>query len=513
MCLESRVHTKAENMEGKLGASIVTRRRLLQQAGCVIAATAISPVLSGATEQSVPTAGKSAAGGAAMDKLSTYMSEAYQQALPAEVAEKAKQHILDTFAAMISGAELSPGQVALKFARAQASGAVATVVASGVDCGPIDAAMVNGMLAHSDETDDSHALSHCHPGCGIVPAALAAGEQFRISGAHFLRAVTLGWDVGTRITMTLGGVPWEKQTHRSTHSIASTFGASAAAGCAARLSAQQMRWLLDYAAQQASGTLAWQRDSGHIEKSLVFAGFPARNGVCAALMIELGGTGVDDIFTGADNFLLAQGSLGGTEGLIDRLGERYEVTRTNIKKWTVGSPIQAVLDAVEILQKRRPFKASQVRTVAVRIATSAAKTVNNREIPDINVQHLVAVMLIDKTVSFRAAHDLARVNDPAVLRERAKIQVIPDEEMERNPSRREALVEITLNDGTRLSERVTSVRGTVENPMTREEVVAKAHDLVAPVLGQAASSRLIDKLLGVENLKDIRELRPLLQRR
>jgi 2-methylcitrate dehydratase PrpD len=507
------VHSKAENMEGKLGASIVTRRRLLQQAGCVIAVTAISPVLSGATEQSVATAGKSAAGSAAMDKLSTYMSEAHEQALPGEVAEKAKEHILDTFAAMISGAELPPGQVALKFARAQASGAVATVVASGVVCGPLEAAMVNGMLAHSDETDDSHALSHCHPGCGIVPAALAAGEQFGISGAHFLRAVTLGWDVGTRVTMTLGGVPWEKQTHRSTHSIASTFGASAAAGCAARLNAQQMRWLLDYAAQQASGTLAWQRDSGHIQKSLVFAGFPARNGVSAALMIQLGGTGVDDIFTGADNFLLAQGSMGGPEGLIDRLGERYEVTRTDVKKWTVGSPIQAALDAVEILQKRHPFEASQVRSVVVRLGTSAAKTVNNREIPDINVQHLVAVILIDKTVSFRAAHDLARINDPAVVRERAKIQLVPDEEMERNLPRREAQVEITLNDRTQLSERVTAVRGTSRNPMTREEVVAKARDLITPVLGAAACTGLIDKLLGVEDLKDIRELRPLLQRK
>ena len=227
----------------------------------------------------------------------------------------------------------------------------------------------------------------------------------------------------------------------------------------------------------------------------------------------MGGTGVDDIFTGADNFLLAQGSQGGPEGLIDKLGERYEVTRTDIKKWTVGSPIQAVLDAVEILQKRRPFAASQVRTVVVQLGTSAAKTVNNREIPDINVQHIVAIMLIDKTVSFRAAHDLARVNDPAVLRQRAKIQLVGDEEMERNLPRREALVEITLNDGTKLSERVTAVRGTARNPMTREEVVAKARDLITPVLGPATCTALIDRVLAIENLKDIRELRPLLQRK
>ena len=52
-------------------------------------------------------------------------------------------------------------------------------------------------------------------------------------------------------------------------------------------------------------SLAWQRDTEHIQKSLVFAGFPARNGVSAALLIQFGGTGVDDIFAGADNFLLA----------------------------------------------------------------------------------------------------------------------------------------------------------------------------------------------------------------
>ncbi len=506
---EDRTQSEVKNAAG------VTRRRLLQQAGCVIAAAAVSPVVAGAAAQTAPAAPVAAkpAAGTAIDRLSTYMSDAHGRALPDEVVEKAKQHILDTFAAMISGAELPPGQVALRFARSQAGAAVATVVASDLACGPLEAAMVNGMLGHSDETDDSHAPAHCHPGCGIVPAALAAGEQFGISGTHFLRAVTLGWDVGTRVTMNLGGVAWEKQTHRSTHSIANTFGASAAAGCAAGLNARQMRWLLDYAAQQASGTLAWQRDSDHIQKSLVFAGFPARNGVSAALIIQLGGTGVDDIFTGADNFLLAQDSKGGPDGLVNKLGERYEVTRTNIKKWTVGSPIQAVLDAVEILQQRHPFAAAQVRSVVVRLGTSAAKTVNNREIPEINVQHLVAIMLIDKTVSFRAAHDLARVNDPAVLRERAKIQLVPDEEMERNLPRRDALVEITLNDGAKLSERVTAVRGTAQNPMTHAEVVAKARDLITPVLGATTCAGLIERVLAIENLKDIRGLRPLLQRK
>ena len=120
-------------------------------------------------------------------------------------------------------------------------------------------------------------------------------------------------------------------------------------------------------------------------------------------------------------------------------------------------------------------------------------------------------MLIDKTVSFRAAHDKARMQDPAVLRERAKVQLVPDEELERLIPKRVAVVEVTLTDGTRLTERVEAVRGTPQNPMSREEVVAKARDLMTSALGAAHRTALIDKILGLADVKDIRELRPLLQ--
>jgi 2-methylcitrate dehydratase PrpD len=368
------------------------------------------------------------------------------------------------------------------------------------------------MLAHADETDDSHAFSHSHPGCSIVPAALASGEQFGINGARFLRAIALGYDIGTRVTITLGGLPFQIETHRSSHNIAANFGSVAAAGCSAGLNAQQMRWLLDYAAQQASGIAAWQRDTEHIEKSLVFAGMPARNGVTSALLIQLGANGVDDIFSGPDNFLMAFAPKADPAGLIEKLGERYEVTRTNIKKWTVGSPIQAPLDALEIMRKRQPFEADQVQKVIVRLATSEAKTVNNREMPNISLQHMIAVMLLDKTVSFRVTHDKSRMQDAAILRQRAKVQLVPDEELERGYPKREAIVEATLTDGTRLTERVSAVRGTTENPMTRDEVVAKCRDLMTPSLGSTTCARLIENVLELEKANDIRVLRPLLQR-
>ena len=99
-----------------------------------------------------------------------------------------------------------------------------------------------------------------------------------------------------------------------------------------------------------------------------------------------------------------------------------------------------------------------------------------------------------------------------MLRVRAKVNlVLDDDELQRALPRREAIVEITLNDGTKLSEHVHAVRGTPSNPMTRDEVVAKARDLMAPVLGAANAATLIDRMLGLEALKNIRDLRPLLQ--
>ncbi|PYS37961.1 MAG: MmgE/PrpD family protein [Acidobacteria bacterium] len=447
-----------------------------------------------------------------MSALSTYMSQAATRELPREVTEKTKHIILDTLAAMISGSELPPGKFAIQFARGYKGDKMATVAASNVLCGAMEAALANGMLAHSDETDDTHSFSQSHPGCSVVPAALAAGEQFGIEGIHLMRAVALGYDIGTRVTITLGRLPYMAETHRSTHAICGTFGSAAAAGCAANLNAQQMRWLLSYTAQQASGLASWQRDTDHIEKAFDFAGMPARNGVTAALLVRAGGTGVNDVFSGADNFFEAFLPKNDPSLISEKLGERYEVTRTSFKKWTTGSPIQAVLDALVNLQKRNAFTPDDVKQVLVRVATNEAAIVNNREIPDISLQHLVAVMLLDKTVSFKSAHDIARMKDPAVLRQRAKVQLIPDEELERRMPRREAIVEIVLANGTRLTEHVDAVRGTFDNPMPREEVVAKARDLITPVLGAPTCTKLIDAVLALENVKNIRELRPLLQR-
>jgi 2-methylcitrate dehydratase PrpD len=485
-------------------AGFLTRRDLLQRAAWGLPATAFlskleafAAVAAGAPDISP-----------VMLKLSTYMADARNTELPEKVVQDAKHHILDTIAAMVSGSELPPGHDAIQFARTYGGGQkVATVVASKILCGPIDAAFANGELAHADESDDDYTAGGAHPGCAVVPAALALGEQFQVSGTHFLRAVTLGYDIGMRAYKTLkGGVLTE------THNLVGTMGAAAAGGCVASLDVQQMRWLLDYATQQAgAGVGTWRDDSEHIEKAFVFGAMGARNGVTAALLVRSGWTGMKDVLSGPQNFIKSYAPKTDPAKLIEELGTRFEVSLTSIKDWTTGGPILSLLDAIVNLRKQHPFEASDVKHIVLRSATSQAERVNNREMPDINVQYLIAVMLIDKTLSFHAAHDKARMEDPAILRERAKIELVGEDELERLLPTRVGVVEVELADGTHLTERVEYAHGTPEHPMNREEVVAKARDLIAPVLGAATTTKLIDRVLNIESVKDIRELRPLLQ--
>ena len=443
-----------------------------------------------------------------MATLSTYMSEAAGRELPASVVRETKHHILDTIAAMVSGAALIPGQHALRFARAYGGSPVATVVASDLLIGPIEAAMVNGVLANADETDDNYSTGGAHPGCAIVPAALAIGEKNGIDGTRFIRAVAVGYDVGLRAFKLVA----QGNVLSETHNIVGTFGASAACGCAVALDTARMRTLLDYASQQAgAGIGAWRQDSEHVEKSFMFGGMGARNGVTAAMLVQAGWTGVNDVFSGSGNLFQSYAPKVDPGIFVHKLGEEYEVQKTIIKKWSTGGPIQSPLDAVQLIRERRPFEPDDVRQIDVRVATSTVDKIDDSVMPNLSMQQMLAILLLDGALSFKAAHDESRMRDPAVLRQKAKIKVIAEESLERLLPKRVAVVEVTLNDGSVMTERVDTVRGMPENPMSTEEVAEKARDLMAPVLGRGQCTRLIEAILALDQVRDVRDLRSLLQ--
>jgi 2-methylcitrate dehydratase PrpD len=451
-----------------------------------------------------------------MREVSAYIAGALKKPLPKAIAEKTKHHLLDTIAAMVSGLRLLPGEKAIGYVKKLGGKPEASVIGSRILATAEHAALANGMLGHADETDDSHAPSLCHPGCAIVPAALAMAERERRGGTELLRAVALGYDIGTRVNMALHGYEFRDAGH-STHSFGPTFGAAAAAGALAGVNADRARWLLSYAAQQCSGVSCWMRDEEHIEKSFDFGGMPARNGVVAAAMVASGCTGVEDVFSGERNFFVAYdethrvGKAPEPQRLADGLGSTFEIMNTNIKRWSVGSPIQAPLDSLLDLIRADGLKAADVEKVVVRVAKQGANTTDNRNMPDICMQHMCAVMLLDGIVTFESAHDEKRMRDPKVLAVRSRVELYGDEELTRALPSRQGIVELRLRNGREVRHHTKAVRGTAQNPMTRAEVDEKAWHLMAPILGKARARKLCDAVWGIEKMKDARTLRPLLR--
>jgi 2-methylcitrate dehydratase PrpD len=445
---------------------------------------------------------------AVIEQLSQYLEAPRGAPLPPEVMGKARHHILDTLAAMISGARLRPGRLAIRYGRSQRGKREATVIGGNFLLPASTAALVNGILAHADETDDTHWRSRTHPGCAIIPAALALGEKENQDGRTFIHAVVAGYDVGCRLTLALGV---QHTGWHSTHSIGGTFGAAAAASVLAGLNAQQIRWALSYAAQQASGVRSWVADADHVEKAFDFGGMPARNGVTAAVLVQCGFTGMADVFEGEKNFLGAYSPSPDAQKLVEGLGSRYEIVQTSIKRFPVGAPIQAAAEALDLLQKKHDLQPENVEKITVRLTRDGAETVNNRLMPDINLQYIMAVMILDGTLSFDAAHDYRRMKEKKIRQMMARVELVGDQVLQ-PAAPRPAVVEVTTRSGESIEERVTSSRGTPENPMSDQEVETKAVDLMAPVLGDDRSREVIDKIRALESLPTVREIAGLLSR-
>jgi 2-methylcitrate dehydratase PrpD len=443
--------------------------------------------------------------------LSDYISATADRALPPPVVAKTKHHILDTLAAILSGSRLRAGRLAAGYAARLAGAPEATVMGTPQVVPAETAALANAMAGHADETDDSHLGGRFHPGCGIVPAAFAVGEQQDCSGSDLIRAVALGYDVGARLNMALGYAIPNNVAGHSTHSLGTAFGAATAAAALLRFDPARVRHVLSYACQQASGLPFWHRDTEHVEKAFDFGGMGARNGVAGAMMVAAGFSAVEDAFAGRNNFFTGFGEKPDPAVLAYELGTRFEIMQASIKKWCVGSPIQAVLDAIEALIAEHHVRAGDARRILITMSDDRMHIVDNRSMPDVCVQHMAALLLADGALSFASTHDHARMQDEAVLAVRRRIELIPSKELSAAVPARQAIVEIECNDGRKLRHHAKAVRGTPDNPMTSKEIEDKALDLIAPITGQERAQKLVATVGQLDTLRSVRELRPLLQ--
>jgi 2-methylcitrate dehydratase PrpD len=410
---------------------------------------------------------------------------------------------------MVSGARLKPGELAIRYVRREGGVPEASVLATDLKTSAVNAALANGMFGHADETDDFEPVTKAHPGCSVVPAALAMAECEGSSGEELLRAVVLGYDLCCRFLMALGP-ELVRGGHRSAEGTSSTMGSAAAAASIAKLDQPGMRYVLSYAAQQVSGIWSWVRDAEHVEKAFDFAGMGARNGVTAATMVQVGFTGVWDVLEGEHNVLEALSPSPKPGEMVKALGSRFFVMETAIKPYSVGYPIQSALDAFFALHRQHGLSVENVEHITVRLPEDGARIVNNRSMPDVNCQHMISVALVDGTVTFASTHSYQRMSDPVVLAVKERVELVADPGLMDPEAPRSAKVEVVLKDGRTLNHFTPHAFGTQQNPMDTKSVNAKVRDLLAPVLGPARTEAVIQRVNGLENVDNVQELLPLL---
>jgi 2-methylcitrate dehydratase PrpD len=444
--------------------------------------------------------------------LARYIASAQITHVGAEVRELGRLHVLDTLASIVACRDLEPARVARQLSL-QLSGdarkSAATILGTYDRASIVDAVFASAMTGHGAEINDFNPSAFVQPGPAVVSTALALAETRHRSGDAVLRAVIAGYELAGRVPRALG-VENLRRAGIANHAIGALFGAAATAASLLELPRERVGDLLALCAQQAGGSWQWLLDVEHIEKSFVFAGMGARNGLHAALMVEAGFRGVRDCLDQYGGFMAAPIFAGGDADrsqLIEGLHDRSELHLTAFKRHPVGGPAQPAVEALlDLLPRieRRPVE-------RVRIAMPGrANVFRDAAMPALNLRYLAAIILLDGRLDFTSAQSLDRMRSDASVREAmAKIDVEHDPAQEAapgTPRTESARVVVTLQGGVELEKYVPFVRGFPSHPMSRADVEHKALELMTPRLGARRAGDVVEKVSALEELPAAAEL-------
>lgn len=444
--------------------------------------------------------------------ISSYIANIRTAPVNPEFLELGKRHILDTLAAAVSCKDLEPAMLGRKYALAKSADAKngATMLATKERVGLVDAAFGSAMIVHGSEINDFIPSAFVQPGPAVVGVAFALAENRGGSGHDVLRACVAGYELCGRLPKALG-VRTLYDSGLANHGIGPCFGAAATASSMLNLPAEKVALVMSYAAQQASGSWQWLLDNDHVEKTFVFAGVGARNGIEAALMVEAGYTGVTDCFDNPGGYMNHKAFSAGADHdpfyLIEDLDTRSELHHTAYKRYPVGGPTQPAVQALlELLPKTSP---ETVESIVMEMP-GRWEAFRNAEMPALNLRYLASIILIDGRLDLVSAQDRVRFNtDTRVHALMKKMDVVhaPDLETPAGQAREEpARVKLVDARTGRHELYVPFVRGFPSHPMTREDVTTKAMELMWPVLGRARTTEVIDATMHIERLANAAEI-------
>ena len=443
-----------------------------------------------------------------LERFASYSASLAEAALPADALHHGRRCVLDWFAAAIPGGVEPPATLLAQALAEELDRGGATLVPSGRRATARAAALINGAASHTIEFDDIFRDAIYHPGVVTVPAALALAQSRGVSGMGLLRAVIAGYEVGTRIGAAV--VPAHYEYWHTTGTVG-CFGAATAASAVLRLDAGRTAHALANAGTMAAGLQ--QAFRADCMSKPMHAGHAAEVGVTTALGAERGLTGALDLLEGKHGFGAAMSRDVDWDAALASLGRRFNIVSMSQKNHAACGHAHAAIDAVLALKEKHGLTPDRVARITARSYRAALEVAGNRDPHTVfeakfSLPYCLAAALVVGSVRVDAFAE-ARLRDPAIRRlvERVTMEIEPKLDAA-FPKQRAAIVEIETVDGQCLSHFAPTRKGDPDAPLSDDELRAKARELIAPVLGTAATTELVERLWHLDELADVSRLLP-----
>ncbi|MES3001237.1 MAG: MmgE/PrpD family protein [Pseudomonadota bacterium] len=418
------------------------------------------------------------------------------------VEKEAHRTFYNWLGCAIGAAHHEAGNAALAAVAMLEPAAQATVLGRSERVDIASAAMVNGITSHTFDFDDTHLKTIIHPAGPVASAVLALAEKTGASGRDVVDALVLGIDVACRI----GNTMYPDHYDRGWHITGSTGMLGAAAGCARlmKFDEKQTAMALGIASSQPVG---FREQFGTMTKPF-HPGGAARAGLMSALLAKNGFTASPRALEAPRGFVQVASDKRAWNEVTDELGERFEISFNTYKPFACGIVIHPSIDACAQLREQG-VKPEQVERIELRVHSLVLELTGKKEPKDglqgkFSVYHGCAVGLIYGQAGEDEFSD-AVVNDPKVVALRNKVQATVDDSID------EAAVDATavLTDGRRIHVRVDHAIGSLERPLSDQQLEAKFNALVIPVLGEAKARDITAacwKLASLPNMRDLTAL-------
>lgn len=448
-------------------------------------------------------------------RLAAYVTGLEFAALAPETVEHAQQAVLDLAGlALRAGRDSETSAAVHQAVRALDGGGAGTAIGYGADYRPQYAALLNACNFHALDFDDTHERASLHPGAPVVAAALAVAEQEHANGRDFIAAIVAGYDVAVRVGLAaLPGVHYARGFHPT--ATAGVFGATAAIARLTRSSPEQLTSAFGIALSAAAGSLQFSVDGAQTKPLQV--GFAAHDAILAHRFAAAGVRGPDAAFEGRSGFLHAYSDGADPAELLDRWDGVHEIDRTAFKPYPCCRYMHAAIDTIVEIVRERGIAPDAIERIRVALPAAGMRLCAYPEEQKRRVESIVDAQFSMYYAAAAAAlwsgvrwDDYARRDMPEIAALIERITVTVDPEVEALFPRMAARVEIDAGD---VHERrlTPSPRGEPDRPLGWDELIAKFHDLTAPVLPEPHRNRIVWAIRYLAELPDLATLMPLLR--